>query len=173
LEWLLEFHTFFINIKILPIGTTFHFLISQSSIIRTMMEEEIGEKIIHQEIENPIEDVEHVGIWKGNLKADEKKKLGFFKRKNVETFYKRQNLLHNLFEDDEKRITQTTEEPQEQEEKDKKLKCRNLLETISLVISFLMNIIIFIIKLTAAVTSLSLSVIASTLDSFLGNTFRI
>jgi hypothetical protein len=127
------------------------------------------EDVVHQEIENQFEDSEHVGIWRGKIKIDDNKKLGFFKRKNVETFYKRQNLLHDLFEDDEKLVSQNSaDEPQEQEKKDKKLKCRNLLETVSLVISFMMNIIIFIIKLTAAVTSLSLSVIASTLDSFLG-----
>ena len=115
----------------------------------------------------------HIGKYKGNHKNDDEHKskcCDCFKKKNVQNYYKKQTLLKDLFEEDEELIKKFIENDNSDDEKAKQktVAWQAKLERISLSISFLMNILIFFIKLTAAITSLSLSVLASTLDSFLG-----
>eukprot|EP01080_Neovahlkampfia_damariscottae_P004519 gene4519-7897_t len=116
---------------------------------------------------------QHYGKYEGKLtnKDENKSKCcNFFHKKNVKNFYKKQELLEELFEEDQALI-QKSEHPEENTaeeiKRQKTDKWRERVEKFSLTVSFLMNILIFLIKLTAAITSLSLSVLASTLDSFL------
>jgi cation diffusion facilitator family transporter len=95
--------------------------------------------------------------------------FNLMKKKRVEAFYERQKELEELFEQD-KELTNpsnTEESKAKLEEVAKKHVWLTYLETFSINFSFFCNICLFLLKLTAAIITLSISVIASTLDSFL------
>lgn len=117
-------------------------------------------------VEIQIDDPGHIGVYRKGVYK------GFpnpFKRKMVEKYYEQQKEIQEQFEADRELISPSNAESGEKAaaKRARLEETRDFLEKVSLNLSFFCNIFLFIIKLTASFVTLSISVIASTLDSFL------
>jgi Co/Zn/Cd efflux system component len=107
--------------------------------------------------------------WKIKKELFKIKDLNEFKRNKLKNFYEKQNeFIEEILEDKEAETPKTEQEEQEKKDSlEKKNKKNEFIVNIGLQISFFSNIFLFIIKLSGATFTLSLSVISSAIDSFL------